>query len=192
MSLSSNDKVKYTNNSGIEILEGASINNQELENVSWKFNSTHGSKNTILEFREIYPFDNIVAEDENDKLINRYFVMRPRKIQKFLNKFVAIQKWEGYVETVSGDSICSRISDLTNPDDKHERAEFSFDDINEYDHDLVKPGAIFYWSIGHEEVNGTRKRASYIQFRRLPPLSTEEISQIAQQANEIGKELKWE
>ena len=104
---------------------------------------------------------------------------------------VALQKWEGVVVSISENSFCARLHDLTaaNPE---EEAEFSIEDVAEDDRALVQPGAIFYWSIGYyTSRTGQKLRSSIIKFRRLPAWSAKEIKIIEHKARELGRAIGW-
>lgn len=104
---------------------------------------------------------------------------------------IALQKWEGVVLRVSKESFYARLYDLTasNPE---EEAEFSMEDVAEDDHELVQPGAVFYWSIGYyTNRTGQKYRYSIVKFRRLPAWGTGEIKIIEDKALELGKAIGW-
>lgn len=104
---------------------------------------------------------------------------------------VSLQKWEGVVLSISQDSFCARLHDLTaiNPE---EEAEFSIEDVKEDDKDLLQLGAVFYWSIGYfTSRTGQKMRSSIIKFRRLPAWSAKEIKAIEQRACELGRAIGW-
>ena len=111
--------------------------------------------------------------------------------KKYLNKFSALQKWEGTIDEIKGENIIASLKDLTNGG-RNEIGEFTIDDINLDDRNLLRIGSIFYWSIGYEEINGTRKRTSYIRFRRLPKITEKQIKEIDQKVQELKSKLIWE
>lgn len=81
--------------------------------------------------------------------------------------FVASISWVGKVDSVdnSGRSFNAILTSQNSPD---EYACIDFDEISDDDFHLLKPGAIFYWSIG-QSVNesGRKVNESTIRFRRL-------------------------
>ncbi|HEX8947795.1 MAG TPA: hypothetical protein VF790_02465, partial [Dissulfurispiraceae bacterium] len=100
-------------------------------------------------------------------------------------KAIALQKWEGVVTEIGKDVFNARLFDLTanNPE---EIAEFSIDDVSEDDRELLKPGAIFYWSIGYLTTRtGQRMRMSFIKFRRLPAWTERDIKSAKKRAAEL-------
>ena len=101
--------------------------------------------------------------------------------------FKALQKWEGMVEQVYDDYFSARVIDKTksSPD---EYVEFDIEEIDREDSALIKPGAVFYWSIGYyTSVLGQRFRVSEIRFRRLPAWSASDISASAEKAALLAK-----
>ncbi len=99
--------------------------------------------------------------------------------------FALKRSWEGYVLEIYEDGFLARLVD---PQDQHpdEEAEFSFDEINDYDRELIEHGAVFYWSVGYRRSpSGSNERASSIHFRRLPAWSKEELKA----AKDYGKRL---
>lgn len=115
----------------------------------------------------------------------------PRIRAKHQDSFIALQKWEGVVLQVMEEYFLARLIDLTNegPD---EEAELPIEEISQEDLDLVKPGAVFYWSIGYlDRCSGQRTRASVIRFRRLPAWNSEEIEAAKQEAGRIQEFIGW-
>jgi hypothetical protein len=91
------------------------------------------------------------------------------------DRFRLLQKFEAVVVERLEDSFIARFSDPSR-DGIEEEAEIAFGEISESDLPLVQPGAVFYWSIGYERKSfGQVSRVSLIRFRRLPPLTDEEI-----------------
>lgn len=104
---------------------------------------------------------------------------------------VSLQKWQGYVLKVTDSSLFVRLIDLTHkgPD---EEAEIPIEEISEDDRELIKPGAIFYWSIGYlDSYSGQRSRVSVIRFQRLPSWSKEEIDAAKREAERLQQIVDW-
>lgn len=91
--------------------------------------------------------------------------------------FDLLQKFEGTVLSVSGDSFVALLVDKTNPGPEEE-AEIPFAEIMPGDRELVKPGAMFYWVIGYRrEIHGQLSRSSVIRLRRVPSWSPAKLEQ---------------
>jgi hypothetical protein len=113
-------------------------------------------------------------------------------VEIHVNRMISLQKWHGYVLSVLDNSIWVRLIDLTNngPD---EETEISLEEITEEDWDLIKPGAIFYWSIGYLDLySGQRLRTSVIRFQRMPAWRDEEIRAAHKEAEELQNSINWE
>lgn len=89
-------------------------------------------------------------------------------------RFVALVKWIGRVQRVEADTFVAIVEDQTAPGPSEE-VEFERSEITPADESLLRPGAVFYWTIGYRDrLGGPRRRESVIQFRRLPPPTEEE------------------
>ena len=99
--------------------------------------------------------------------------------------------WEGVVLDVSGDSFNARLVDMNNPS-QYEEAEILNTAVSDQDDiELIKPGAIFFWSIGRRIEGRRSEQVSWIQFRRLPVWTKSEILQSKQEATELYRKLGW-
>jgi len=101
--------------------------------------------------------------------------------------FISLQKWEGVVTEVKKASFCAKLVDVNYLID--EVAEISKDEVLPEDLDFVKPGAVFYWSIGYSDPYGVRVRSSIILFKRLPRTSAKQIQEADDNAMEVRKLL---
>jgi hypothetical protein len=113
-------------------------------------------------------------------------------IKHRLNRMVSLQQWEGYVLQILKDSIWVRLVDLTHrgPD---EETEIPFEEIEQEDRKLIRPGAVFYWNIGYLDLySGQRLRVSIIRFQRLPAWRKEEINGARKEAERLQSIIKWE
>ncbi|MDE3098540.1 MAG: hypothetical protein KGJ88_03625 [Verrucomicrobiota bacterium] len=99
-----------------------------------------------------------------------------------LQEFHVLQKFEGIVRSVQGDSFVARLVDKTNANCEEE-AEIPLAEVMPGDQDLVKPGAVFYWVMGYRrEEYGQVYRFSMIRFQRLPGWSRGEIERTKEAA----------
>jgi hypothetical protein len=77
---------------------------------------------------------------------------------------------------VTSDSFVARLVDKTKPGPEEE-AEIPLAEVMPGDHELVKPGAVFYWVIGYErKAHGQLWRSSVIRFQRLPSWSPADVA----------------
>ena len=127
-------------------------------------------------------------EDANTKR-GTISYLKPIKTQ---SKFTALQKWEGFVLDVGEETFTARLVDLKNQGIEEE-AEIYITEVTEEDHPLLKPGAVFYWSIGHfDHYSGQRFNTGMIRFRRLPGFSRQEIDLAQEKAQEIRRLFGWD
>lgn len=105
--------------------------------------------------------------------------------------FRSLNKWEGVIAEIYEDGFRAILTDLIHGGPQEE-ATISMDEVSDQDIPLLKPGAIFYWNIGYETINGQRRKASIIRFKRLPKWSQKDWDQALDKANEFHKGLQWE
>lgn len=102
---------------------------------------------------------------------------------RLVDRFVCLQRWEGYVLEVGSDAFLARLVDLTRGGTEEE-AEILIEELDPSDHPLLEPGAVFYWSIGYLERPSGRQRSSVIRFRRLPAWTRGELLVARDRASE--------
>ncbi len=79
------------------------------------------------------------------------------------------QFWEGTVVAVHAEDFVAVVKDHTNPQNPDEEVVIGLDEVSPPDHQLVAPGAAFYWFIGAEITPAKQqKNVSLILFRRMP------------------------
>jgi hypothetical protein len=137
------------------------------------------------------------SDDAQISPIETQFFFRPKvsplcqvhNPQSTKETFEVLQKWEGYVQSVNRDDGCflARLVNKKIRDANDEEADISIDDIADDDLDLLKPGAVFYWSIGYSIVHGTKQKASRIRFRRLFGMTSKVISDAKQWGSEMER-----
>lgn len=102
-------------------------------------------------------------------------------------RFTVLQSWEGVVVLVNGAEFTAILTDRTARLNPEEEVVIGIEEITEDDCTLIKPGAVFYWSIGYKDAPGEpRRRVSQIRFRRLPAWSQHDIDQAARHAAELS------
>jgi len=98
-----------------------------------------------------------------------------RDLDRARGRTELLQQFEGTVEAVSDDgtAFTARLRDRTEVDMPDEMAEFELEEVSSFDQPLVRPGAVFYWSIGYRVArHGGKQRTSEIRMRRLPTWSS--------------------
>ena len=101
--------------------------------------------------------------------------------------FRAMQKWEGHVIEVRQDSFTAILSPIMGEGPDQE-AEILIEDVSLDDHPLIKPGAVFYWSIGYKD-EPQRTRVSLIRFRRLPVWNQRDLDAARHEASILKARL---
>jgi len=102
-----------------------------------------------------------------------------------------IQIWEGNVLSVDKDAGAMDVklsAKIGNAPDHS--AEISLQWVASQDADLVKPGAIFYWTLYKETKRGTIRNSQELRFRRLPSWSKIQLARIKSDAKQLAKKIK--
>jgi hypothetical protein len=94
-------------------------------------------------------------------------------------------QWEGTVTHVGADDFSVVLRDIFNPGAKEYEAVFSVDEVADDDRDLLKEGAILYWTIGYQQRRGQRLRVSEVRLRRLPAWSRADLARVEKAAREL-------
>lgn len=95
---------------------------------------------------------------------------RPRRLEQFK----VLAQWEGYVTVVHDDRFEAHlVGEHEGSEDAN--AEFSFEEVDPEDLELIVDGAVFYWTIGYHDTQSGRRRSSELRFRRLPMWTQQDI-----------------
>lgn len=106
---------------------------------------------------------------------------------EFARTFQLLQQWTGQVKQLTADSFVAIISNVTDPDAPDEEVEFGLEEVAIDDTRLVRPGSLFYWSVGYEDGIGVpRQRVSRIRFQRLPGITTRDVARAKETANKLN------
>ena len=102
------------------------------------------------------------------------------------DRFQVLQKWEGTVTEINGSEFRASLRDLLNDSQPDEEMKLLVDEVSESDLPLLRPGGVFYWSIGYR-VNrlGGRERVSAFRFRRLPVWTKRDLDDVAQEGSAL-------
>ena len=98
----------------------------------------------------------------------------------FLDRHLQLlQEWEGYVTEIFEDTFSAELIDITADEDvAREEAEFPLADVDDGDKSLLRPGAVFRWTIGYlVSQTGGKKRVSQVVFRQLPQWTKRDLDQ---------------
>lgn len=101
----------------------------------------------------------------------------------------ALQSWEGVVESLGDETFWATLHDLTNPENPPEVAEIWLEELAEEDRELLRVGAVFYWTIMYDDTSGSRSRRSDIRMKRMPRWSRGEIDRLKSEAAALFTKL---
>jgi hypothetical protein len=117
----------------------------------------------------------------------RFKVADPGKVPRLITR----QLWEGTVTELGENEFVAVMSDKTDARNPDEQAVFDFSEISPEDHNLIRPGASFYWTIGNEiTFAGQLRNVSMVQFRRLPTWTQHRLARGAETARRLRESLK--
>jgi hypothetical protein len=107
-------------------------------------------------------------------------------------RFIPLSRREGVVLEVRADEFDARLVDLDGGETDLE-ATFAVEELSPNEVSLLRPGAIFYWTIGYfDDQFGCRTRVSDLRFRRLPAEDAQGLAKAESEADQIRRELGLE
>ena len=138
------------------------------------------------------PWENVAPESTGDDQGTRK-PARPairRSVQLQARRFQVLQQWEGIVTDIGRETFWGEVVDLTDRSNPSEVVEIPFSEIATSDRQLLKPGSVFYWSIGYETSPGGQiRRVSEIRARRSPVWSQHAVDSIKSRAKQLLNQL---
>lgn len=109
----------------------------------------------------------------------------PTKLSK--NRLKLLQHWECVVSELQDGIVCCEMYDLVSPDNPVEYAEVYIDEFNLFDRPLLAEGTVFYWSLGHVQMeNGIIRGYSEIRLRRVPPITKSVQTDISRKVESLS------
>jgi hypothetical protein len=120
---------------------------------------------------------------------------RPRWNPHNKRSMRALTRWEGVVESFTGDGFVARLYRLENgvPDySKIEQSQFTWDELNiPRDADFVDEGSVFYWAlVRRTNEAGTHFQTTGLRFKRVPAITREQERAAAREAAEILEKFR--
>lgn len=102
-----------------------------------------------------------------------------------------LQIWEGEVLhlNVASDTMTVKLIDRQGLVPAH-TADVGLDWVVPQDLELVRPGAVFYWTIYRETKRSTIKHAQEIRFRRLPNWTKRQVANVKDNASALLAKFK--
>ena len=157
------------------------VTSSEAEHVDRKF-----QKEALLTGINTVGHDATETRKQNDsteasQLQLGQLALFPPEMPPFEEHSWSIQKWEGRVISLSGDTFKATLSSLVG-DESDQEAEIYIEDVTPDERLYIEPGAVFYWSIGYLERPSGRRRESILRFRRLPMWTSDEVKKKAKKS----------
>jgi len=108
------------------------------------------------------------------------------------DRFMETVSWQGYIESISEKekAIYGRMRELYK-NGTDESVEFDFNDVSDDDKELVKIGAIFYYSIGYALRKGQRIKMAILRFKRNVKFSGLDVDNITGNAHRLSLGVNW-
>jgi hypothetical protein len=142
---------------------------------------------------EISENSSSTANQDIPIILPQIAVRKPEKFKKDLLRFELLQLWEGCVKAIHDDDLVAIISDRTDPTLPDEEVTLDLSDVPPGDLPLVKPGAVFYWSIGYADYPGVpRARQSRIYFRRIAGWTDTELENSKREAHRLAERFTFD
>lgn len=106
-------------------------------------------------------------------------------------QFLVLQDWEGVVDSIGPRTFTARLRDRTNKETyASEMAELPIADVSDDDRELLRPGAIFYMTVGRlTRPSGRQDRVGRLVFRRLPAWTASTLRRAEQRAERLRRFL---
>jgi hypothetical protein len=95
-----------------------------------------------------------------------------------------LQIWEGVVVDLTELSMSVRLRDRQGRVPEH-TANIDLSWVVAQDADLVKPGAVFYWTLYKETKKSTIRHTQEIRFRRLPDWTKKQVASVYSEADAL-------
>jgi hypothetical protein len=102
------------------------------------------------------------------------------------------QTWQGYVLEIKQGVFTAKLEDVTKPGGTYEIGEFELADVSPGDVALLRPCAIFYWSVGSSITDGQIKKESIIRFKRVAKWTEDEYESASDLADSWHHSIVWE
>lgn len=173
-----------------DIVDNWNLTNK-VEDLDENYNLIESLSKKVSNKAKAISNSNTLFEEELESnsfyMSNIFKKIRPRSID-YISKS---QNWIGHIIEFSDDGFTAKLLDKNDPT-TYEMAEFDIADVSKGDIDLLKLGAIFYWSIGYANQNGQIIKQSLLRFKRSIDFTIDEVDRIADRANELNKAINWD
>ncbi len=163
------------------IISNVGFSNEEYK-IANKASETENKKYKNLDETEF----NLITSKDFAEVPN--IILKPKP--KYKNYISGSQNWVGHVIKLDKHIFTAKLEDKNSPN-TYETAQFEIKDVTEDDLDLLKPGAVFYWSIGRAHQNNQVIKQSIIRFKRAIEVTTGEFEDILDSADDLNNHLNW-
>lgn len=145
----------------------------------------------IKEHMKVSRFDDTFSVNELENISFSIPDILNRPIVKYVNYINKSQNWIGHVVKITDTEFSAKLIDKDDPT-TYEDAQFDIKDVSKGDMELLKLGAVFYWSVGYANQNGQIMKFSLIRFKRIVDLTIDEFDSIIDNATKLNEDLKWD
>jgi len=102
-------------------------------------------------------------------------------------RFVVLQRWEGIVQEVEDDGFWARLDDLADVRPT-EFVKLPLARVDDDDRELVVPGGVFYWTIGHP-LDAPDALSGLLKFRTLPQWQPGDLERAKREGSALLRKL---
>ena len=148
------------------------------------------AESSFGQFKEISPVSPVAIPGIADALLNRSVIntLKLTRVVYALDEVRAapIEVWEGEVKSVDIQAQTMQVylhSKLSQTPDH--AGEIGLEWVTDQDKDLIKPGAVFYWTLYKETRRGSIRNSQELRFRRLPSWSKTQLERIQAEASKL-------
>ena len=148
------------------------------------------AESSFGQMKELPPASPVAVPGLDDALLNRSVIdtLKATRVVHAIDEVRAapIEVWEGEVKSVDYDAQMMYVylrSKFTQAPDHS--GEIALEWITDQDKDLVRPGAVFYWTLYKETRRGSIRNSQELRFRRLPSWSKNQLQRIEAEASKL-------
>ena len=132
-----------------------------------------------------------VSTEKYDKINFDFPVLDTKRKPSYKDYIKESQNWIGYITELSPNRFTAKLIDKKDPS-TYEVAQFDVKEVSAGDAELIKVGALFYWSVGYANQRGQISKYSLIRFKRGIDFSLDDIDSITDKANEMSENIIWD
>lgn len=168
-----------------ENLEDTSINRLSYKNFDESLKTIH----SMLENNDP---DNFPQEERSffNKAIAAFSDNPIYQTNENIDHYVDTISWRGHIESIKGNVFYARMKEIENKGTE-ESAQFDKKEVSEDDKEFIRPGAVFYYSIGYNLSNGTKKKVAVIKFKRNVLFTNTDIDTISEKVQNLDTDINW-